>query len=79
MRLLEELKLTAERGYAIDNGEHEEGIKCFAAPIKGYGGGTLGAISIAGLRREFDDSAKSEKMITAVKNTVAEISRVLGG
>jgi len=78
MQLLEEIKLIAERGYAIDNGEHEEGIKCFAATIKGYGGEILGAISITGLKREFDDSAKSEKMLAALKNTVAEISQTLG-
>ena len=78
MRLLEELKLTAERGYALDGGEHEEGIKCFAAPIRGYGGDVVGAISLTGLKREFDDSGKSEKMIAAVENTVAEISQALG-
>jgi len=78
IQLLEEIKLTAERGYAIDNGEHEEGIKCFAATIRGYGAETVGAISITGLKREFDDSAESEKMIAAVKKTVAEISQALG-
>jgi DNA-binding IclR family transcriptional regulator len=78
MQLLEALKVTAERGYAIDNGEHEEGIKCFAAPIRGYGGDIVGAISITGLKREFDAEGESEKMIAAVKKTVAEISRELG-
>ncbi|MCK4394417.1 IclR family transcriptional regulator [Candidatus Bipolaricaulota bacterium] len=78
MQLLGELKVTAERGYAIDDGEHEEGIKCFAAPIKGYGGDVVGAISITGLKREFDSSEEAEKMISAVTKTAMEISQALG-
>ena len=78
IELLAELKITKERGYAIDNGEHEDGIKCFTASINGYGGETVGAISITGLKREFDNSAEAEKMIAAVKRTVSEISQALG-
>ena len=78
IKLLEEIKLTAERGYAIDNGEHEEGIKCFAAPIKGYGGDVVGAVSLTGLKREFDGPEESEKMIAAITKTATEISRGLG-
>jgi len=78
MQLLEELKVTAERGYAVDNGEHEEGIKCFAVTIRGYGGETVGAISITDLKREFDGAEEAETMIVALKKVVAEISRGLG-
>ena len=78
IKLLEEIKETADRGYAIDDGEHEEGIKCFAATIKGYGGASVGAISITGLKREFDSSEEAEKMISAVTETAAEISWALG-
>jgi len=78
IKLLEEIKTTAERGYAIDNGEHEEGIKCFAAPIKEYGGDVVGAISLTGLKREFDDQKEAERMIATVTKTVTEISRGLG-
>ena len=78
IRLLEEIKVTAERGYAIDNGEHEEGIKCFAAPIKEYGGDVVGAVSLTGLKREFDDPEESENMIAAITKTATEISGALG-
>ena len=78
IRLLEEIKLTAERGYAIDNGEHEAGIKCFAAPIREYGGDVVGAVSLTGLQREFDGTEESEKMIVAITQTATEISRALG-
>lgn len=77
-KFIEELKLTEERGYAIDNGEHEEGIKCFAAPIRGYGGHIVAAISLTGLKRELTGPAESEKMIAAGVKIAAEISRALG-
>lgn len=78
LQLLEELKTTAKRGYAIDNAEHEVGIKCFAASIKGYAGDVMGAVSLTGLMRELDSSEESEKMIAAVTKAAAEISRALG-
>jgi len=78
IRLLAELKITKERGYAIDDGEHEDGIKCFTAAINGYGGETVGAISITGLKREFDSPEEAEKLLAAVLKTAAEISRALG-
>jgi DNA-binding IclR family transcriptional regulator len=78
LQLLEELQATAERGYVIDNGEHEEGIKCVAAPIRGYGTDIMGAISITGLTREFDDREEFEKMIAAVTKMATEISQALG-
>jgi len=76
--LLEELKVIAEHGYAIDNSEHEEGVKCFAAPVNGYGGDVVGAISATGLQREFDLPEDSEKILVAVRRVASEISRVLG-
>jgi len=78
MQLLEELKTTAERGYAIDNGEHEEGIMCFAAPVRGYGGEIAGAVSITGLKREFNDTKRAETLIAALKKATAVISEALG-
>ena len=78
VQLLDEIRVTAERGYAIDNGEHEEGIKCFAILVSGYGGDTVGAISLTGLKREFDNPEEFKKMISAITKTATEISRALG-
>jgi len=78
IKLLEEIKLTAERGYAIDNGEHEPGIQCFAAPIRGFGGDVVGAVSVTGLKHNLDDPMKVERMLASLKKVAAEISQGLG-
>jgi len=78
LQLLEELRATAARGYAIDNGEHEEGIKCVAALVRGNGGDIVAAISLTGLRRELDQQEEFERMAAAITRTASEISRALG-
>ena len=47
-RFLAELALVASRGYAVDNEEYEEGLRCIAAPVRGHSEEVAGAISIAG-------------------------------
>ncbi|SFQ67904.1 DNA-binding transcriptional regulator, IclR family [Amycolatopsis arida] len=44
---LAELARVAERGYAVDNAEHEDFIHCVAAPIRGAGGEVLAAVSLS--------------------------------
>jgi len=47
-RLKAELKLIRQRGYAIDDEEFEEGLRCVGAPVMDYSGGVVAAMSIAG-------------------------------
>ncbi|HUI54048.1 MAG TPA: IclR family transcriptional regulator [Bryobacteraceae bacterium] len=42
-----DLKAVRERGYAIDNEESEEGLRCVGAVVLGHDGRPLGAISIS--------------------------------
>lgn len=44
---LDELARVAERGYAVDNAEHEDFINCVAAPIRGTRGEVLAAMSLS--------------------------------
>lgn len=46
--LQHELEHTRKRGYAIDNGETGECVRCVAAPIQDYTGQVVAAISISG-------------------------------
>lgn len=46
--LINELEQTRRRGYAIDDCEGDDWVRCVAAPVYNDGGRVLGAISIAG-------------------------------
>ena len=47
-RLREEMLTIRARGYAIDDVENEEGIRCVAAPVRGADGFAVAAVSVAG-------------------------------
>lgn len=46
--LEEELARVRERGYAIDNEEKIDGLRCVAAPVRGNDDEVLGAVSVSG-------------------------------
>ncbi len=75
--LLEHLERVRQLGYAIDDEEHELGIRCVAAPVRNHSGKVAAAISVSGpglrLTRE-----RIEEMIPLVVETSAKISRALG-
>ncbi len=43
-----ELKVIRERGYAIDNEEIEEGLRCIGCVVRDFSGGAVAAISVSG-------------------------------
>lgn len=47
-QLADELAAIRSRGYAIDNMEHEYGIRCVAAPVRNSADDVIGALSISG-------------------------------
>jgi DNA-binding IclR family transcriptional regulator len=47
-KLRAELAAIRERGYAIDNGEHQPGLRCIGAPIRDQHGRVIAGISISG-------------------------------
>lgn len=52
--LLEHLSLIRSRGYALDEEEHEEGIRCIAVPLLDRQSRVLGAVSLATLAFRVD-------------------------
>ncbi|GDY30987.1 IclR family transcriptional regulator [Gandjariella thermophila] len=42
-----ELSRVRERGYAVDDAEHEDFVHCIAAPVRGAGGRVLAAVSLS--------------------------------
>jgi DNA-binding IclR family transcriptional regulator len=75
--LLLELRRVRQRGYALDNEEIEEGLKCIAAPIRDATGRVVAAVSISGPRFRFDAGA-TEELAAELLKTAEGVSRALG-
>lgn len=75
--LLSELTRIRARGFAIDDEELEEGLRCVAAPVQDYSGRVVAAISIAG--PSFRITKKSVSTLASyVAGIATEFSRSLG-
>jgi len=75
--LLKELAKIRGTGYAIDNEEHQPGVRCVGAPIRGASGRVFAGLSVTGAARRitpprFDDLA------ALVKHHARAISAQLG-
>lgn len=75
-KLKEELILTRKRGYAIDNMEHEFGVKCVAMPIFNQQHQVEAAISISGPSLRFGEE-QILKFAEKLKETVSKIEKRL--
>lgn len=53
-KIRQELALTRQRGYSIDNMEHEYGVRCVGVPVFGRDGRLMGALSTTGPSLRFE-------------------------
>ncbi|WP_265110625.1 IclR family transcriptional regulator [Halosolutus halophilus] len=60
--LFDELERTRERGFAIDDEERLEGLRCIAAPIR-FDSDVIGAISISGPTARIDDDWEANEFV----------------
>jgi DNA-binding IclR family transcriptional regulator len=72
-----ELAKIRRRGYAIDNMEHEEGVRCVGAPVRNHTGKVLASISVSGPSQRLTVD-RIEEIAPLVINTAEEISKRLG-
>lgn len=72
-KLKKELATVKSNGYAIDNMEHEYGIKCVAVPLLDKEGAIYAAISISGPSLRFDDA-----MIESTVGKLFDVSIQIG-
>ncbi len=75
--LRRELKGVRERGYAIDDEEIDEGLRCVGAPVRDHGGRVLASISIAGPAFRLTQT-KLPGLASLVVRTANELSAELG-
>lgn len=75
--LYSELLNTRTRGYAMDQGENEEGTRCIGAPIFDHSGQVLYALSLSAPASRVDESQLSA-IAAAIVETAATVSQRLG-
>ncbi|MCD2204911.1 IclR family transcriptional regulator [Halobacterium sp. KA-6] len=71
--LLEELDTVREQGYAVNRGEHIEGLTALGAPVRRSDGGVVGAISISGPERRFEDADVEREIRSRLLGTTNEL------
>ena len=76
--LIEHLKKVNAQGYAIDDEEFEEGVRCIGAPVRDYTGNVVAAVSISGPAMRMTEKKIVDDLVQAVKQAADEISRRLG-
>src|SRR5262245_14515665 len=76
-QLKSELQLIRERGYALDNEEYEEGLKCIGAPVRDYTGNVIASIGIAGVGFRLTEE-KIPALSELVKGVALDLSIELG-
>ena len=77
-RLALELETTRGRGYAIDDEEHADGLRCVAAPIWDEHGEAWAAISLAGPTSRITP-ARVDGLGQLVRSVADDITLALGG
>lgn len=76
-KLISELDIVRQRGWAVDNEEHEEGIRCIAGPIYDYRGEIIAAVSTSGLKTIISPE-RDDEIAKYVVETAREISKRMG-
>jgi DNA-binding IclR family transcriptional regulator len=77
-RLREDLNEVVRQGFAVDREESNVGVVCLAAPIRSAAGEIVAAISISGLKVEFEAGDTMTRYAKDVRAAADEISMRLG-
>ncbi len=75
--LMDEIQKVREGGWAVDNEEHEEGIRCIAAPIYDYRNEIIAGVSTSGLKTIFTPD-RDEEIAGYVVDAAVNISKRMG-
>ena len=75
--LLRQVDTVSVNGYAVDDEEHDEGIRCIASPVFDYRGKVIAAVSIAGPAASIMEQNDSETG-RLLKETALNISKRMG-
>jgi DNA-binding IclR family transcriptional regulator len=76
--LRDELAKIRDRGYSIDFEEHEESVRCAAAPIMDSENKVVGALSISGPANRMPRELLEGELVRAVVDAAWEVGRRIG-
>jgi IclR family acetate operon transcriptional repressor len=76
-KLRQDLALTRERGYALDDEENEEGARCIAAPVLNHQSHAVAAVSLSAPASRMGERLLP-KAAAAVIETAVTLSQRLG-
>ncbi|MCL6584789.1 MAG: IclR family transcriptional regulator [bacterium] len=76
--MLKHLEMVRKQGYAIDNEEYEEDVKCVGAPVWDYTENVVAGVCISGPVNRMSNDRIEKELVPLVKNAAMEISRRLG-
>jgi IclR family KDG regulon transcriptional repressor len=74
--LRQELALTCQRGYALDNEESETGICCIAMPVRNVEGQTVAAVSISGPATRIRKKGLETELKDELEAALAKVSQL---
>jgi IclR family KDG regulon transcriptional repressor len=77
-KLKQHLKVIRQQGYAVDDEENEEGIRCVGAPIFNQRGQVIAAISISGPTVRITQKIIQQTLRKEVIQKALDISREMG-
>jgi DNA-binding IclR family transcriptional regulator len=72
------LEEVAQNGYAIDNEEFEEEVRCVACPVWDYTNSVVAGITVSGPTLRMSEERIKDSIIPILKKAALEISRRLG-
>lgn len=78
LQLRKELEQIRNQGFALDQGEREEGVRCVSAPIFNHENCVIAVISVSGPANRLPSDLMKGRMATAVCVAAEEIARHLG-
>ena len=76
--LKEHLKEVARLGYAIDDEELEDGVRCVAAPVRDYSHKVVAAVGLSGPLPRFSIERVEKELVPIVREAAVKVSQRLG-
>ena len=77
-KILDHLRLIKELGYAVDDEEWDEGVRCVGAPVFDYTRKVIGALSISAPSVRLSMDRIKKEYVPLLRKAAAEISSHLG-